>query len=174
MAKRITQGVTVVSAFETDETKVEKTIQQKISYEIAGLNAAGKRVVNVSAGPAIKQFMGVTHLIFILWETDADQKVQIQSPTNEPPRESSNEAVKEPEIVLRYKVVINDYKDRTLVVEKLKELLICTENFAEAKIARLPAIVKVTDTTTEATAIKKQLEAVGAKVDIELHSQKKY
>ncbi len=64
----IKQGVSVDATNVISEQEIAQTVQAAVSKEIARLNAQGKRVINVSAGSAVKTVLGVKHHVVLLWE----------------------------------------------------------------------------------------------------------
>ena len=68
-SKGIVQGVSVVPIVVVAEEEIAIMTQKEVSKEIAKLNAEGKRVINVSAGTAVKSLLGVRHHIVLLWES---------------------------------------------------------------------------------------------------------
>ena len=62
------QGVSVISINVVSEQDIARDVQQAINKEITKLNAQGKRVINISAGTAVKNIIGMKHHIVILWE----------------------------------------------------------------------------------------------------------
>lgn len=62
------QGVLVVEAYANSEREVSSAIQSAVSEAVFTLNAEGKKVINIIAGPSVNYIVGVNHLTYILWE----------------------------------------------------------------------------------------------------------
>ena len=66
--ENLVQGISVVSIDVVSEQEIAIKVEQAVNKEITKLNAQGKRVINVSAGSAVKNFIGMKHHVVILWE----------------------------------------------------------------------------------------------------------